>query len=190
MTIWRMSAACCIIKATRAQARARALHLHARTRMLSLTHTHRHTHTHTHTAFPRQKCFRERVSVLRYTYIGPLVYFTYVGTDALCDKHHCRMVGTSLYSGDAGSIFFFQAGVQVEVSEFAQSHCYLFAYSLRFFIQSSNCYILLKIQVLWDVTPCRLLSNFRRFEGAKIFSGTLPLTDTSTGPYGLTPLLA
>ena len=56
MTIWRMSAACCIIKATRAQARARALHLHARTRMLSLTHTHRHTHTHTH-CFSSPKVF-------------------------------------------------------------------------------------------------------------------------------------
>jgi len=37
---------------------------------------------------------------------------------------------------------------------------------------------LLKIQVLWDVTPCRLLNRSRHFEGAKILSGTLPLTDT------------
>ena len=37
---------------------------------------------------------------------------------------------------------------------------------------------LLKIQVLWDVTPCRMLNRSRHFEGAKILSGTLPLTDT------------
>lgn len=35
----------------------------------------------------------------------------------------------------------------------------------------------LKIQVLWDVTPCRLLNSYQRFEGAKILSDTLPLTD-------------
>jgi hypothetical protein len=46
------------------------------------THTHTHTHTHTECviviAFPRQKCFRERASMLRYTYNACLVKINHI----------------------------------------------------------------------------------------------------------------
>jgi hypothetical protein len=66
-----------------AHARARAptaTHPLSLSLSLSLSRTHTHTYTHTHTqkyviliAFPRQQCFRERVSMLRYTYITYVV---------------------------------------------------------------------------------------------------------------------
>ena len=55
LTIWLLFARW-ISKATRAQAQARALH----------THTHKYVII---IAFPLQQWFRERVSLLRYTYI-------------------------------------------------------------------------------------------------------------------------
>jgi hypothetical protein len=76
MTICRR-VTCWISKATRVQAHASAReptpihiwkHAHAR------THPHAGTHTQKHvilTAFPRQRYFQERASVLRYTYIAP-----------------------------------------------------------------------------------------------------------------------
>jgi hypothetical protein len=80
MTIQRMRGACWNSKGRPA---------HARTRWNTNTHMYTHTCTHAHTrmcmdapaqkyailiAFPRQKYFRESVSVLRYTYIGFFVY--------------------------------------------------------------------------------------------------------------------
>jgi hypothetical protein len=50
--------------------------LQARTRIHTHTHTHTHTYTQTYViliAFPRQQWFRERASLLRYTYIACLV---------------------------------------------------------------------------------------------------------------------
>ena len=67
ITIWIIRVARWMSKATCTRActlpRARA---HARTR----AHAHPHTYTHVKfSAFPRQQWFRERASVLRYTYI-------------------------------------------------------------------------------------------------------------------------
>ena len=67
MTIWRMRVACWISRVTRANA-----------------HAHAHTPEHPHTrrekyeiliAFPLQQWFRERASMLRYTYVAYLVEF-------------------------------------------------------------------------------------------------------------------
>ena len=70
MTIWRR-VACWISKATLAQAHARSsAPTHAR------MHTHAPTQKHVRLiAFPRQQWFRERASVLRYTYIACLLRF-------------------------------------------------------------------------------------------------------------------
>ena len=72
VTIW-WSVTCWFSKVTRAQA-------HVRICAPTLTHTHTHTQTQIHThkyvihfAFPRQKWFRERAAVLRYTDIACLV---------------------------------------------------------------------------------------------------------------------
>ena len=70
MTIRRMFVACWISKATRAQAHARAS---------APTRTRTHTRTQNYViliAVPRQLRFRERASVLRYTYIACLLVIT------------------------------------------------------------------------------------------------------------------
>jgi hypothetical protein len=66
-------------------------HQQALTHMRSLTRAHMHTYTHTNTqkcviliAFPLQKWFGERASMLRYTYIASLVYVAHI--------YHCRVV--------------------------------------------------------------------------------------------------
>jgi hypothetical protein len=66
VTIWRIRVACWISKAICTYAHA---HVHA-----SLTHMYARTDQHIILiAFPQQEWFRERFSVLRYTYIAPLV---------------------------------------------------------------------------------------------------------------------
>jgi hypothetical protein len=83
--IWRMRVACWISKATRAHAPAHA-HAPERPHTHACTHTRTrirpHTHAHARTqkyvillAFPRQQRFRERALMLRYTYIGCLVWY-------------------------------------------------------------------------------------------------------------------
>ena len=70
--------------------RAGLTRLYARMRMRTHTstrpgtHMHAHTRKHAHTdqyviliAFPRQQWFRERASVLRYTYIACLFFYLY-----------------------------------------------------------------------------------------------------------------
>ena len=71
VTIWRIRVACWISKATCTYAHA---HAHA------LGYPHARTRKHAHTgqyviliAFPQQQWFRERASVLRYTYIVCIV---------------------------------------------------------------------------------------------------------------------
>jgi hypothetical protein len=86
--IWRLQFSCWISKDTRANAQTCTVHKHPNTLKLahvcsypsarSHTHTHALTHTRTHTeiyntAFTRQQWFRERASILRYTYIICLV---------------------------------------------------------------------------------------------------------------------
>ena len=61
--IWRMRVACWISKATRARVCTR---LRARAPTYARKHAHRQP-------FPRQQWFRERTSMLRYTYIALLV---------------------------------------------------------------------------------------------------------------------
>jgi hypothetical protein len=57
-------------------------------------HPHTHTHSHTHAekyvkliAFPQQKLFRERASMLRYAYIACLVCFLRMEQSALEDEN-------------------------------------------------------------------------------------------------------
>ena len=74
-TIWRMRDVCHISKPTRAQSHARAnaptpTCTYARTRMHLPTNTQKYVLL---IAFPRQQRFRERASMLRYTYIACLV---------------------------------------------------------------------------------------------------------------------
>jgi hypothetical protein len=67
ITIWRMRVACWINEASRTKAHARAP---------TSTRTHAHTHAQKYViliAFTWQQWFRERASVLRYTYIACLV---------------------------------------------------------------------------------------------------------------------
>jgi hypothetical protein len=81
-SIWHICFLCWISKATRAQA-----HTHTRALTPTPTHTHAQEFTNpcvqarTHkqkyvtlTAFPLQQCFRQRISVLRYTYIVYLIW--------------------------------------------------------------------------------------------------------------------
>ena len=73
-TMWRLHVACLISKATRAQAYDRAR---------SSTSTFTHTHTQVYViviAFPRQRWFCERASVLRHTHLPSLV----MGSFAKC----------------------------------------------------------------------------------------------------------
>jgi hypothetical protein len=68
MAIWQRTA-CWISKATR-------VHAHARARTSILTHTRTHTHRNMQdNPFPWQQLFRERASMLSYTYIACLVTF-------------------------------------------------------------------------------------------------------------------
>ena len=76
MTIWRHFA-CWISKATCAQAHACA---HAPTHTYACTRARTHAHTHTQICntdvFAWQQWFRERASMLHYTYTGCLVYIS------------------------------------------------------------------------------------------------------------------
>jgi hypothetical protein len=77
-TILRLRVACWISKAIRAQA-----YIHVRGR------THTHTEICNALAFPQQKWFRKRVSMLRYTYIVCLVM------DISCTKMYQRISKTA-----------------------------------------------------------------------------------------------
>ena len=80
MTIWQR-VLCWISRATREQAHTPSrtpTPTHAHTHMLAVTCTRARTYTHTDQyiiliAFPQQQWFRERASLLRYTYITCLV---------------------------------------------------------------------------------------------------------------------
>ena len=71
--IRRMRFACWVRKATRQRA---SVPTRTRTSMYERARTYTHTHTQKYViliAFPRQQWFRERASLLRYTYIARLV---------------------------------------------------------------------------------------------------------------------
>ena len=73
-----MRVACWISKTTstktQAHARSATRHPHARNHACAFSHAHTHTYKYAlFIAFPLQQSFRERASVLRYTYIACLV---------------------------------------------------------------------------------------------------------------------
>ena len=95
-----------ISKRTRSQTHAR-LHANTHARTHAQTHTHMLTNARTHAekyviliAFPQQQWLRERVSVMRYTYIACLVTLINVHfiltvyicvLHAYCNKHHTAL---------------------------------------------------------------------------------------------------
>ena len=53
------------------------MRLHTPTRLCTHMHARKHAHRDKYvilTAFPQQQCFRERASLLRYTYIACLIF--------------------------------------------------------------------------------------------------------------------